>query len=130
VFCSHGGGACIATWRKEACIPSFNPVNECEQLKVRFVYQQGAARAVKWMRDTYKATLFTNCRDCLRWRKANLDGTLNEERNEISATSPHFGTHQDGDPWDLRVTCALRAINAIVISDSKMRDPARGGGAR
>jgi hypothetical protein len=129
VFGGEGGGAGISTWGKEACIPALNPINEREQFKVFFFHQKRSARAIKWVRDTNEATLLTNSCDCLRWRQANLNGTLNEERNEISSSSSHFGPHQDGDPGDLRITRTLCSVNTIVIRDGKMRDPARGGGA-
>jgi hypothetical protein len=129
MLCGEGGGTCVTTWEKETCIPSLNPIHERKKFNVFFLRQKGAARTIEWVWDSDESALFANGRNCLCWRKANLDWTLNKEGNQISATSPNFRADEYGDPWDLRITRALSTVNTVVVCDSEVRDPARSRGA-
>jgi hypothetical protein len=80
--------------------------------------------------NSNEAALFTNRCNCLRWRESNLDGALNEERDHVSITRADFGTNKNGNAGDLRIAGTLRAVNAIMVGDSKMGDAASCSGAR
>jgi hypothetical protein len=82
------------------------------------------------VRNSNEAALLTNRCDGLRRRESNLDGSLNEERDHVTISRAHFGTNKDGDAGDLRVTCPLCAVNAIMIGDCEMGDAASCSGAR
>jgi hypothetical protein len=80
--------------------------------------------------NSNEAALLTNRCNSLRWRESNLDGALNEERDHVTITRSHFGTNKNGDAGDLRVAGTLRAVNAIMVGDCEMSDPASCSGAR
>jgi hypothetical protein len=82
------------------------------------------------MWNSNEAALLTNRCNSLRWWESNLDGALNEERDHVTITRAHFGTNKNGDAGDLRVTCPLCTVNAIMVGDCEMSDPASCSGAR
>jgi hypothetical protein len=80
--------------------------------------------------NSNEAALLTNRCNSLRWRESNLDGALNEERDHVSISRADFGTNKNGNAGNLRVTCPLCAVNAIMVGDCEMGDAASRGGAR
>jgi hypothetical protein len=82
------------------------------------------------VRNSNEAALLTNRCNSLRGWESNLDGSLNEERDHVTITRAHFGTNKNGDARDLRVARTLRTVNAIMVGDCEMSDPASCGGAR
>jgi hypothetical protein len=120
----------ISTWSEESRVPPFDPVNERDEFRMFFFEEQRATRAIKRMWNSNEPTLLSNCCSGLRWWESNLDRALNEECDHVTIPRAHLGANDDGDAGYLRVASTLRTVNAIMIGDCEMGDPAFCSGAR
>ena len=109
----------------ESSVVHLDPVDRRHQRLVHGIAQHRATELVIRVGHPDETALGADGSDRVDCRQVPLDRPLDKGGDEVAGLGPHLLTDDDGQPCRRGVASSERTVDAVVIRDGKVGQPAR-----